>query len=244
MNFPKYSPPYQQSGSTNPILISTDQDRVFKRSYDIYHDYCVAQIWNIMPTARIILNETICLQLTHLDTSWPGFESQFQASADICSRMCGEIMRSVPQHLGFVSRAPFQDTSLPSSSTFLSETPLAMNISHPVIISSWVLLWPLYTAAAASSATIEMQNYAASIPDHPGEFTGVQQSAVLASLIRQRTDESSGRTMDASMQEGHRHRKHEYGSSVALEHELQTDTDFSLKCMLDAGMELHISLVP
>jgi len=89
-----------------------------------------------------------------------------------------------------------------------------------------------------------MQNYAASIPDHTGEVTGVQQSAVLASLIRQRTDESSGRTMDTSMQEGHRHRKHEYGSSVALEHELQTDTDISLKCMLEAGMELHISLVP
>ncbi|KAH7390348.1 hypothetical protein BKA64DRAFT_580217 [Cadophora sp. MPI-SDFR-AT-0126] len=222
-------------------IISIDQDIVFERSYDIYYDYCVAQIWNIMRTARIILNETICLQLTHLDASWPGFESQFQASADICSRMCGAILRSVPQHLGFVSRVPFQDTSLPSSKTLLSGTPLTMNKSHRVIISSWFLLWPLYTAAAASSASREIQNYAASILDYIGDVTGVQQSAVLASLIRRRAEESLG-CPDPSMPGGQGNL--EYAGPLRLEDESQSETEFSLKCMLEAGMELHVSLVP
>ncbi|KAK0105473.1 hypothetical protein ONS96_004859 [Cadophora gregata f. sp. sojae] len=223
-------------------LTDTDQDIVFERSYDIYHDYCVAQVWNIMRTARIILNETICLQLTHLDASWPGFESQFQISADICGQMCGAILRSVPQHLGFVTRMPFQDTSLSSSSKF-SEGPLDMNNAHPVIISTWFLLWPLYTAAAASSASVEMQYYAISIFDRIGGLTGVQQAAVLASLIRQRVEDSCGRITDpwmSWMSVGSR----DHEESVALQDGVQTDTEFSLKCMLEAGMELHISLVP
>ncbi len=166
------------------IHTKIDQYIVFGRSYDIYYDHCIAQTWNGMRTARIMLNETIRFQLTRLDESWPGYRAQFEESAHICIAMRDAILRSVPQHLGYVSRKPFQ-ASLPSSSApSISSDPLILNTSHPSL-GGWFLIWPLYIAGTTRVASPEMRTYAASILEYVGETIGIKQGTNLATFIRE-----------------------------------------------------------
>jgi hypothetical protein len=103
--------------------VSTDDDPdiVWNGCYDIYYDYWVAQIWNGMRSARIMLNETIRSRLLEGFTSVPPsfttseYTAQFQISTDVLVKMRDEILRSIPQHIGYVTRKPFAYSSQNSS---------------------------------------------------------------------------------------------------------------------------------
>ncbi|KAG4417806.1 hypothetical protein IFR04_009094 [Cadophora malorum] len=161
------------------VLSEVEQDIVFENQYDIYYDHCIAQTWNGMRTARIMLNETICFQLTRLSESRPGYASQWDQSTQICVEMSNAILRSVPQHIGYTCRTPFQGDG---STAHLSQ-PLKRDPSHPSL-GSWFLLWPLYIAATTRVATAEMRCYAGTILDFVGEAITIKQGTNLASFIR------------------------------------------------------------
>ncbi|PVH89638.1 hypothetical protein DL98DRAFT_564942 [Cadophora sp. DSE1049] len=161
------------------VVSEVEQYVVFEKRYDIYYDHCIAQTWNGMHTARIMLNETICFQLTRLNESRPGYASQWEQSTQICVEMSYAILRSVPQHLGYIARLPFQGDG---STAHITES-LKRDPSHPSL-GSWFLLWPLYIAATTRVATAEMRAYAGTILDYVGETIGIKQGTNLASFIR------------------------------------------------------------
>lgn len=161
------------------VVSEVEQYVVFEKQYDIYYDHCIAQTWNGMRTARIMLNETICFQLTRLSESRPGYHSQWEQSTQICVEMSDAILRSAPQHLGYISRLPFQGDG---STAYITE-PLKRDPSHPSL-GSWFLLWPLYIAATTRVATAEMRAYAGTILEFVGETIGIKQGTNLASFIR------------------------------------------------------------
>ncbi|KAK0125436.1 hypothetical protein ONS96_009277 [Cadophora gregata f. sp. sojae] len=162
------------------VVCEVEQDIVFQNRYDIYHDHCIAQTWNGMRTARIMLNETICFQLTRLSESTTGYESRWEQSTQICIEMSDAILRSVPQHLGHISRRPFQGDGTTSHVT----EPLERDPSYPSL-GSWFLLWPLYIAGTTRVATPEMRAYAGTILEYVGETVGIKQGTNLASFIRE-----------------------------------------------------------
>jgi hypothetical protein len=118
-----------------PVFTDTECEFVFGGSCDIYYDHWVAQMWNAMRASRLMLHETIRGQLIKDCTSESPvftaeyFQTQFRSSANICRQMRNEILRSVPQHLGFVTRKPFTSPSnltaypLPFASDFFSNIP-------------------------------------------------------------------------------------------------------------------------
>ncbi|CZR57327.1 related to negative acting factor [Phialocephala subalpina] len=105
------------------VFTETDCEAVLSGSYDIYYDHWISQMWNAMRTSRIMLHEIIRSQLIKGFTATPRtftaaeFRTQFQTSANICSKMRDEILRSVPQHVGFVTRKPFTSPHASSSSS-------------------------------------------------------------------------------------------------------------------------------
>lgn len=92
------------------IYADDDPDIIWNGCYDIYYDYGVAQIWNGVRSARIMLHETIQLRLLEGFTSIPPsvtpaeFTMQFWTSTDILVNMWDGILRSIPQHIGYVTR--------------------------------------------------------------------------------------------------------------------------------------------
>ena len=95
------------------VYTPNDPDIVFDGYYDIYYDHWIAQMWNGMRICRIMLSETVRARLLAGFTSVPPlFNStehmaQFQVSTDIVTQMRDDILHSVPQHLGYVKRKPF-----------------------------------------------------------------------------------------------------------------------------------------
>ncbi|KAG4434598.1 hypothetical protein IFR05_009923 [Cadophora sp. M221] len=169
------------------VSSEVEQYVVFGSKYDIYYDHCIAQIWNGKRTARIMLNQTICFQLTQLGESTPGYENQWEQSTKICIDMSDAIIRSGPQHLGYISRQPFQG----DGSTLHITEPLKKSPSHPSL-GSWFLLWPIYIAGTTRVATPEMRTYAATILEYVGKTTGIKLGINLASFIRDNSSPGRG----------------------------------------------------
>ncbi|KAE8444870.1 hypothetical protein EG329_014118 [Mollisiaceae sp. DMI_Dod_QoI] len=114
---------------------------VFDGSYDIYYDHWIAQMWNAFRASRIMIHETIRTYIKGFASSPsiftpPEFHAQVQSSASICIQMRDEIFRSVPQHLGFVTRKPFTSThnSRPSSPLYVPD--LSSEVQQPQDINS------------------------------------------------------------------------------------------------------------
>lgn len=95
------------------VYTDNDPESVWNGCYDIYYDHWVAQIWNGMRAARIMLNETVRARLLQGFSSIPAkftspeYTAQFQLSTEVLVKMRDGILRSVPQHTGYVKRKPF-----------------------------------------------------------------------------------------------------------------------------------------
>ncbi|KAF4636801.1 hypothetical protein G7Y89_g1296 [Cudoniella acicularis] len=125
------------------VYTDSSPEVVYNGRYDIYYDYFIAQIWNGMRCARIMLNETIRSRLLEGFTSMPPrfttseYTAQFQISIDTIIKMRDDILHSVPQKLGYVHRKPFstpesQDFSSPLSGNDLD----SINLSFTDLLSS------------------------------------------------------------------------------------------------------------
>lgn len=115
--------------------------------YDIYFDLPIAQFWNSYRTARILLHETMRRVVDQgYNADPPVFSEreyviQCQRSMYVRTRMRDEILYSVPQHMGSVSRKPFvhTETSYEHPSPKLSPSPV------PPLggLGGCMVMWPL-----------------------------------------------------------------------------------------------------
>jgi hypothetical protein len=108
------------------VFADIDSDIIFNGRYHIYYDYWIAQIWNAMRALRILLNEKVRDALLNGFSSTPPLfnqseqTAQFQISTDLLYELQADILATVPQHLGFVSRSASLFQSKASSDNDLS----------------------------------------------------------------------------------------------------------------------------
>jgi hypothetical protein len=192
------------------VYTDADPELIFNGSYDIYYDHWIAQLWNAMRVCRIMLNQTIRSRILHgltaTSTNVVSTEdtAQFQLSTSIAIEMRDGILRSIPQHIGYVIRKPFtcpssQETPPDAIFSTLPATDLAdgdfwsgpdtsffpprPDLSSAPLIGGYFLLWPLYVAGMTSVSTATIREYVASQLRYIGDTMGIKQGNALANFL-------------------------------------------------------------
>ncbi|MCJ1397563.1 hypothetical protein MMC11_000757 [Xylographa trunciseda] len=126
------------------------------------------------------------------------FSTEFQKSIEISYQLQSDILASVPQHIGYTSKANTQPSSLQQFlwSNFGSKHPYPLSTpnspsssSHlPLIRMSegYALLWPLYTAGIMNIATEPVQRWVVEMLRIIGQSMGTQQAFVLSDMLEER----------------------------------------------------------
>ena len=183
-------------GDTSPdwkyeiILTDADPDYVYKGRYHIYYDYWISQIWNGMRTIRILLNEEIRKTLLKGFSSGPPkfvgaeYTVQFQLSTDTMYQLQADILATVPQHLGYVTKHNKEVTRFPWTD-FCEKS----RDGFPVVRMSgpYFLIWPLWFAGILDIATEEVQKFVVKNLQVIGRDMGIQQALVLAKVIQNKS---------------------------------------------------------
>jgi hypothetical protein len=172
------------------IHTDADSDQVYKGCYHVYYDYWIAQIWNGMRTIRILLNEEIRNTLLEGFSSKPPrfvgakYTTQFQVSTDTMYALQADILATVPQHLGYVTkhrkdvmRFPWTDFGEKSRDDF------------PVVRMSgpYFLIWPLSFCGIIDIATDEIRQFVVKSLQVIGRDMGIKQALVLAEVIQSKS---------------------------------------------------------
>lgn len=199
------------------VYTDTENELVWNGCYDIYYDCWVSQIYNAMRAARIMLNEMIRFRLVEGFASipqrfaTPECRAQFHVSSNTCVEMRDAILRSVPQHCGYVSRKPFTnphsspDSSPPppemkhfklgnnisSFTELLLDTDLSsLRTSEPFLkdpsspmIGGYFLLWPLYIAGITRVSTLDVKKHVVKTLRYIGNEIGFRQGVNLAEFM-------------------------------------------------------------
>jgi hypothetical protein len=192
------------------IYTEADADVVFNRIYHVYYDYWIAQLWNAMRAVRILLNEQIREVLLEGLSSkppvclGPEYTAQLQISTDVLIELQADILASVPQHLGYVSRrtSPCRTSngqgpasSDQTTSRFLwtdaEDSPALLGkMRHelpkpPMLRASggYFLLWPLYLAGCMDITTEPARRWVIQNLQFIGRSMGIQQALVVANFV-------------------------------------------------------------
>jgi hypothetical protein len=176
-------------------------------SYDIYYDIWVAQIWNSMRQCRIMLNEIVRTHILDGFASAPrlfataDYTAIFQHSSDVLLEIRDGILRSVPQHIGYVTRKPSLETQQvpinhlnnvsitdllkdePPTDSPHSHTRLAPTIPAPAI-GGHFLLWPLYLAGITRVTTPDIRQLIITRLQYVGETMGIMQANALMNFLK------------------------------------------------------------
>jgi hypothetical protein len=171
-------------------------DHIYNRCYHIYHDYRIAQIWNNIRSIRILLHENIRdVLLAGLASNPPAFNKpehtlQLQDSMQIMYKLQGEILASIPQHLGFISQLGLSSSNPFTSLYTTSQMPWSHFNEHSTEQFSTVrtagpnfLLWPLWLAGSMDIASQQAQDFVVKMLRHIYQSMGVQQALVLSKFI-------------------------------------------------------------
>jgi len=179
---------YTELLSTCPIpfiysIVTLDgaSDEVFSDHYHVYSSIWTATIWNYYRCVRILVNELILDQISHIlqypeafPLTWEGFsfyESQILASNSTLQQLSHDICASVPFYLGHSAK----------SSDRFSRPP-------PKAVSGNLLLWPLYTAACTGIISDMMRVWVAGRLRFISDVMGIRQAAPLAYTLEVKQD--------------------------------------------------------
>ncbi|PQE05572.1 hypothetical protein CJF30_00007731 [Rutstroemia sp. NJR-2017a BBW] len=189
---------------------------VYDGKYDIYYDYWVAQLWNSSRNCRLLLNEVIRQHILEGFKSVPPlftdslYTAQYQLSTDTLVELRNEILRSIPQSLGYVTRKPSSWKRSPSSSSRTPSPPSfsdpfadlypdldpslhpatytapslssTPNPSHPAI-GAYFLVWPLYIAGVTRVTSSSERIFITENLRRLHTDYGIAQGAALAHFI-------------------------------------------------------------
>ncbi|TVY46470.1 hypothetical protein LOCC1_G003015 [Lachnellula occidentalis] len=187
----------------------SNTDLLYDGYYDIYDSYLVARTWNAMRATRIMLNQTIRYRLlagfnqTPPQFTTPDYTALFQMCTDNVIALQHDILHSVPQHLGFVNRKPFQNidnsansSPAPDDSLDISFTTMLSGPELPVFaeqstaplkkaaffpaVGAYNLMWPLFVAGSMRLGPSDMKSYAIKILRYIGDEVGIAQGRNVA----------------------------------------------------------------
>jgi hypothetical protein len=155
------------------VNLKERSDEVFSDHYHVYSSIWVAKVWNSYRCVRILVNELLVDQFTHLfqhpkttlparDESTDAQENQIMASNSTLLQLAHDICASVPYCLGY-------DNALDPA---LREPPRAA--------SGNLLLWPLYSAAVTGMVSPMMRDWVAGRLMLIAEVIGIKQAIPLA----------------------------------------------------------------
>ncbi|KAN0090409.1 hypothetical protein V8E51_018988 [Hyaloscypha variabilis] len=167
------------------VFTEEKSEHIFNGRYHVYHDYWMAQMWNTLRTARILLNEVIRNTLLEgFSTSPPAFSSaehtaQFQIATDTMYEMQADTLYSVPQHIGY----------FPQGETRFQTVAEVDQPNLPSIKMSGgaFLMWPLWLAGILDVSTEEIRRFVKNNLDFIGTTMGIKQAHLLADVLEAKT---------------------------------------------------------
>ena len=182
--------------------VYTDEDRgiIFADCYHVYQDYMAATVWNGIRTIRMMLQEMIRDAIEKLRSYTSShsmddqYTAQYQKSTRILYQLQSEIIASVPQHLGYLSKKS-NSSAAPSHNFLWSHFKYrASNPFHsfnttpndsPMIraMGGYPLPWALYLVGAVDIATRPVQDWVICTLHEIGRSMGVQQAVALADRL-------------------------------------------------------------
>lgn len=192
------------------VYTNEDPEVIYNGRYDIYYDYWVAQVWNGVRACRLLLNERLRAKLLQGFASVPPlfvseeYTALFQMTTRTILRMRDEILYTVPQHVGYVTRKPFtrpsgtvspvtaQDgsSSTDSPSPPAAESSMQTSIFNwkrrgppPVAASGYFLMWPLFVSGLTRLSSQEMRNVTTDRLLYVAEVMGIHQAYALADYL-------------------------------------------------------------
>jgi hypothetical protein len=179
--------PHQFAYTT--VNLNERSEEVFSDHYHVYHNVGIAKIWNGYRCTRILVNELLVDQITHLlqnsNTSLPLpdatlslYQNQLMASNSMVLQLAHDICASVPYFLGYDN----------ATNQTMQEPPKA--------VSGNLLLWPLYTAAITPVVSPMMQEWVRRRLMFISDVIGIKQAESLASSLLSRKDISDFQVED------------------------------------------------
>ena len=182
------------------VYTDANPDIIFAGCYHVYQDYMAATVWNGIRTIRMMLQEMIrdaieklrsCTLSRSMDDQ---YTAQYHTSTRILYQLQSEIIASVPQHLGYVSKKS-NSSAAPSHNFLWSHFKYrASNPFHsfnktpnesPMIraMGGYPLPWAIYLVGAVDIATRPVQDWVIRILHEIGRSMGVQQAVALADRL-------------------------------------------------------------
>ncbi|MCJ1393147.1 hypothetical protein MMC18_006019 [Xylographa bjoerkii] len=179
------------------VTMQSRSESVFSDYYHTYDTIWIAWTWNSYRSIRILLNETLLQQLTHLSqypldypepydeySSLP-YETQILCCKSLLVQLTQDICASVPFYLGYHS----QQDGVESMQ------------APPVAAGGNLLLWPLFTAACTNVVSEMMRLWVVGRLEKIAEDMGIRQATALAHLLRIRKDPPGRNVIDLASTE-------------------------------------------
>ncbi|EMR86404.1 putative c6 finger domain protein [Botrytis cinerea BcDW1] len=162
------------------LTLRQRSDRVFSDHYHIYDSIWAAALWNHYRCVRILINEVVYVQLTHLRNTQPELfpidlrnpifsDSQLEISTTTIIQLSHDICASVPFMLGYAQGGE-------------------VTLNSAKAVSGNLLLWPLYTAACTSLVSDMMCHWVAGRLRVISDIMGIKQAAPLSHILTKRKD--------------------------------------------------------
>ena len=179
----------------NTVTIQSQCESVFSDYYHTYDTIWAASTWNSYRGIRILLNELLGRQLTHLSqhhfdypeaydeySSMP-YETQILCCKSLLVHLSQDICASVPFYMGYHNRQDGQ------------ESPRA----PPAAAGGNLLLWPLFTAACTNVVSDMMRSWVIGRLEKIAEVMGISQATALAHLLHIRKDPPGKNVIDLDL---------------------------------------------
>jgi hypothetical protein len=195
----------------NIVPLMARSDAVFADYYHTYSSILTATSWNSYRSVRILLNELLIVQLSHLcqsefqyedeDEEFPNlaedsqfllqqqYQSQISHSRAVIVQLTQDICASVPYYL----------CDAPSGSYLLTEHPQSEQL--PRAACGNLLLWPLFTAACTNMVSNVMRAWVVQRLEKIANVMGIQQARALAILLCLRKDPPTWHDTELTIQE-------------------------------------------
>lgn len=162
------------------LTLRQRSDGVFSDHYHIYDSIWAAALWNHYRCVRILINEVVYVQLTHLRNTQPELfgldlrnpifsDSQLEISTTTIIQLSHDICASVPFMLGYAQGGE-------------------VTLNSAKAVSGNLLLWPLYTAACTPLVSDMMCHWVAGRLRAISDIMGIKQAAPLSHILTKRKD--------------------------------------------------------
>jgi hypothetical protein len=163
------------------VTLEEPSDEVFGDYYHVYSSIWSASVWNWYRCVRILVNEILIDQMSHVlqhpeeyPSSWDKvslYQNQIVTSNATLTQLSRDICASVPFFLGYSVK----------SSDRASRPP-------PKAVSGSLLLWPLYIAACTFLVSDELLGWVAGRLRMIADVMGIRQAVPLAHTLRLKQD--------------------------------------------------------